>query len=67
MAKQVKLLCDRCKKEIDTSGFWAVLKLPRRIKLESHYGNQLYKYNFDLCHKCRDKVFNILEGRENGK
>ena len=67
MAKQVKLFCDRCKKEIDTSGFWAVLKLPRRIKIKSQFGRASYNYSFDLCEECRKEVFHILEGKSDGK
>ena len=69
MAKETKLFCDRCKKEITNDTFRAVLKLPRRVKMKSIYDNgySVTSFNFDLCDKCEKDVYRILGGKEDGK
>ena len=69
MAKETKLFCDRCKKEITKDTWRAVLKLPRKIKLKSIYDNgySVTNFEFDLCEECKTYVYRILEGKEDGK
>lgn len=69
MAKETKLFCDRCKKEITNDTWRYVLKLPRRIKLKSIYDNgySVTSFDFDLCKECNKYFYRILEGKEDGK
>ena len=69
MAKETKLFCDRCKKEITNDTWRAVLKLPRRITMKAIYENgfSVKSFDFDLCEKCKKNVYRILEGKEDGK
>ena len=68
MAKETKIFCDRCKKEISNKTWRYILRLPRKITIEMlHEGKPCHDFKFYLCEDCTKEVYRILEGREDGK
>lgn len=60
MAREHKLRCDLCRKEVDRIAM-KILAIPLIPGRSGRHAHSMYSHHADLCDECRGKLFGVVK------